>query len=103
MGVIAQRTSVTAAGKNTLYTASSPGTVNVRVCNNGANSATITMYITTNTTSPAPADGIEYSQTLKPGQVLLEMGEVINTGESVVIDVAGTSPAISCRVSGWTE
>lgn len=103
MGVIVQRTAVTAEGSNTLFTATNPGTINIRLCNSGAEDVTIEMFITTNTTTPPPSDNIETDQTLKSGQVLLEMGEVINTGESVVINVTGTSPAISCRVSGWTE
>jgi|GEM_PF-6869068 len=103
MPIIAISKHVADATPATLYTADAAGTVNIRIVNKAETLTAVELFITTTPSAPATADTIEHGAKLTSGGVLLEMGEPIRKGESVVVRAAGETISLACRVSGWAE
>lgn len=103
MSVIASKIAVAGESFVTLYTAETDGTINIRILNAAEKDSTVELYVTATPSAPATADTIEHGTKLTSGGVLLEMGEPIRKGESVVVRAAGETINLACRVSGWAE
>lgn len=104
MGAISASVALAAATNTTAYgpvAAGKSATVNINVCNRSATSAKVRIAIST-TAAPTPKDFIEYDiPVVAGGAPLLRTGEVLKTGEYVVIYTDGDS--CSVRVSGYDE
>lgn len=103
MSVIASKTAVAEASFVTLYSAEMDGTINIRIVNASESETVVDLYVTDMPSAPLTSDGIERGVILVPGGSLLEMGEPIQKGESVVVKASGSSVNLAARVSGFTE
>ena len=103
MPIIASSKHVANANPATLYTADADGTVNIRIVNKAETLTAAELFITATPSAPTAADTIEHGAKIPSGGVLLEMGEPIRKGESVVVRASGETISLACRVSGWAE
>lgn len=81
------------------------GTINISVCNqaNSVEGTTMTLWITATPDAPVDSELIESGIALSKGATYLRMGEPVNTGESVVIQLTGSQVGAAVRVSGFSE
>lgn len=104
MGAISASVALAAAANTTAYgpvDAGKSATVNINVCNRSTTSAKVRIAIST-TAVPTPKEFIEYDvPVVAGGAPLLRTGEVVKSGEYVVIYTDGDS--CSARVSGYDE
>lgn len=104
MGAISASVALAAATNTTAYgpvAAGKSATVNINVCNRSTTSAKVRIAIST-TAVPTPKEFIEYDvPVVAGGAPLLRTGEVVKSGEYVVIYTDGDS--CSARVSGYDE
>ena len=96
--------SLTANTNTPVYSSASTGinqtTCNINIVNTGNSNATIGLAISTSST-PGPADYIEYGVVLEPGDVLERTAQVLSPGEKVI--AFSTLAGVAVRVSGFAE